>query len=191
MLDAIENFMVRRWVCHIPTHTLNEMFPALYAQAAEHSDFAAGVKLSLASKSYPRDAEFRDRLVNARLYSAGEGAQKTKLLLCRVEESFHHREAVDPAALTVEHVMPQTLTAWWRDHLGDSADDVSSTRMPNGSRNTTARHPLQSVSPRHFLSSALLSPGRICIEAARARNSGTHLSFSSSVVRFGSFSTNT
>jgi hypothetical protein len=36
-----------------------------------------------------------------------------------LESSFGSKESVPFDGLTVEHVMPQTLTEWWEHHLGD------------------------------------------------------------------------
>lgn len=122
ILDTLENFMVRRWVCSVPSYGLNKLFPPLYSQAKPHESLAAGVKDVLSGKNYPRDDEFRDRLVTTRLYAPGERAAKTKLILERLENHAAHREPVPSDKLTVEHVMPQALTDAWRDHLGDDAD---------------------------------------------------------------------
>jgi hypothetical protein len=40
-------------------------------------------------------------------------------LLEELEESFAHKEPVDPTTATIEHIMPQTLTDDWREMLGD------------------------------------------------------------------------
>ncbi|MGH7134339.1 MAG: DUF262 domain-containing protein, partial [Pirellulales bacterium] len=124
ILDVLENFMVRRWVCSVPTYGLNKIFPPLYAQAQRHQSLLEGVKAVLSGKNYPRDGEFRDRLVTTRLYASGERAAKTKLILERLERHAAHREPVPSDKLTVEHVMPQTLTDAWRAHLGDDAEAV-------------------------------------------------------------------
>ncbi|HQU44223.1 MAG TPA: DUF262 domain-containing protein, partial [Pirellulales bacterium] len=108
VLDVLENFMIRRWVCSVPTYGLNKVFPPLYAQAKRHDSSLDGVKAVLSGKNYPRDDEFRDRLVRTRLYASGERAAKTKLILERLESRAAHREPVPSDKLTVEHVMPQT-----------------------------------------------------------------------------------
>lgn len=122
ILDTLENFMIRRWVCSVPSYGLNKLFPPLYAQARRQSSLIEGIKDVLSGKNYPRDDEFRDRLVTTRLYASGERAAKTKLILERLENQAAHREPVPSDKLTVEHVMPQTLTDAWREHLGDDAD---------------------------------------------------------------------
>jgi len=118
VMEVIENFMIRRLVCRVPTNQLNKIFPALYAQASEADSLVEGLKESLRTKNYPRDTEFRERFVSSRLYTSGDRA-KTKLILERLESSFGNKEAVPYDNLSVEHVMPQMLTDWWRQHLGE------------------------------------------------------------------------
>jgi hypothetical protein len=38
--------------------------------------------------------------------------------MASLELSFEHPERVDISNLTVEHVMPETLTDWWKNELG-------------------------------------------------------------------------
>jgi alkylated DNA nucleotide flippase Atl1 len=47
------------------------------------------------------------------------------LVLERLEQSFQHPEPVDfkRAELTIEHILPQTLTAEWREHLTELGQD--------------------------------------------------------------------
>src|SRR5690606_26339463 len=53
-------------------------------------------------------------------YGAGHRQVKTKLILETIEESYSHKEQVSFENLTIEHIMPQTLTEWWQNHLGDN-----------------------------------------------------------------------
>src|SRR6185437_8498494 len=63
ILDILENFIVRRFVCGIPTYGLNKIFAPLYEQAtrAGEGDLAAGLRkaLSANSRAYPKDDDFR------------------------------------------------------------------------------------------------------------------------------------
>lgn len=124
VLDLLENFMIRRWVCAIPTHGLNKIFPPLYGQAKDHEDFIDGLKETLSTKNYPHNTEFRSSIISNKLYGQAERVTKTKLILERIEQSFEHREPVDTESLTIEHIMPQTLSDWWQRHLGDNWRDV-------------------------------------------------------------------
>ncbi|MGI8509465.1 MAG: DUF262 domain-containing protein [Gemmatimonadaceae bacterium] len=120
ILAVIENFMIRRFVCNIPTMGLNRMFAALYSQVSQRSGpgFVANLRGVLQARGYPKDDEFRQQLISAKLYGVGERATKTRLILETMERSFGHKEQVPFGNLSIEHVMPQTLTEWWQHHLG-------------------------------------------------------------------------
>lgn len=122
ILDALENFMIRRFVCGVPTYGLNKVFPPLFAASQRNPSLVEGVKAQLATKNYPRDAEFVARFPSAKLYAPGERQIRTKLILELLERSFGHKEPVPFAKLTVEHVMPQSLSSWWKEHLGEESE---------------------------------------------------------------------
>jgi uncharacterized protein with ParB-like and HNH nuclease domain len=120
VLSTLENFMIRRFICNIPTNQLNKIFPPLYLQVQERTSgsFADGLRKILQSKDYPKDSEFKARLSDARLYGSTDRISKAKLILETIEEAYNHKEAVDFQRLTVEHIMPQTLTDSWKNQLG-------------------------------------------------------------------------
>lgn len=124
ILGVLENFMIRRFVCGVPTYGLNKVFPPLYAAARVKPSLSEGVKAQLAGKSYPRDPEFRERFQSSKLYASGERQIRTKLILELIERSFGHKEQVPFGNLSIEHVMPQTVTDWWKDHLGPEWETV-------------------------------------------------------------------
>jgi len=126
ILDALENFLIRRYVCGVMRAPLNKEMPLLYrrATAASGRNLVKGVQLVLASSDYPSDDEFETNLCEISLYGRGDKRDKSKLILERLELSFGHKEQVPLEELTVEHVMPQTLTEWWEDHLGEDYDET-------------------------------------------------------------------
>jgi hypothetical protein len=119
VLDVVETYVVRRFVCGLPTHGLNKVFTPLFHQVQKQPEVVEGTKTVLAERACPRDDEFRERLDNAKLYGGGERRSKTLIILGRLETALGHKERVDTSVLTIEHVMPQTLTDWWKDHLGE------------------------------------------------------------------------
>lgn len=150
LLDLVENFVIRRFVCGIPTYGLNKIFAVLYEQARQETDFTGRVKRGLASspRAYPRDTDFRDRLSSARLYGGGERREKTKLMLERLEAALGHKESVSGALLTIEHVMPQTLTEEWKAHLGaDWEEDHEQFLHTLGNLTLTSYNPELSNAP--------------------------------------------
>jgi len=121
-LKTIENFLIRRFICGIPTNQLNKIFPPVIPQLENKykiEEFHLGLKEILQSKGYPKNQEFRSRLAENRMYGAGDRNNKTRLILETIESSYGHKENVDVSKLSIEHVMPQTLSEWWQDHLGD------------------------------------------------------------------------
>ena len=126
VFKTLENFVVRRFVCNIATKYLSTIFPALYQQAKSHSaaNFNRALCLTLQTKGYPRDKEFSLRLVDGKLYGSGDRALKTKLILETFESSYGHKEGVSLSDLTLEHLMPQTLTESWKNALGKDWQEV-------------------------------------------------------------------
>ena len=121
ILQTVENYMIRRFVCNIPTSQLNKIFPMLYQQAQlkTGASLTDRVRSVLQSRGYPKDNEFRALLINSKLYGAGERLTKTKLILETLESTCQHKEQPAFGNLTIEHIMPQTLTEWWQNQLGD------------------------------------------------------------------------
>ncbi|MBC1268263.1 HNH endonuclease, partial [Trichormus variabilis FSR] len=123
ILKIIENFLIRRFICNVQTRGLNRIFALLYSEVSKRSslasdDFIKRLKLSLQSRNYPKDAEFKARLIDVKLYG-GNRSEKTKLILESIEESFKHKEKVSFDELSIEHIMPQTLNEWWQKSLGE------------------------------------------------------------------------
>ncbi len=121
VIKVIENYVVRRFVCNKPTNQLNKIFPGLFNQIRReaHSSILAGVKAILTGRGYPKDIEFRKDLLERTLYGSGDRQTKIRFLLERIERRLAGKEPPRFESITVEHVMPQTLTEDWRDHLGE------------------------------------------------------------------------
>ena len=125
MLQTLENYLIRRFVCGYATNQLNKIFPGVYALILRNRDgMVEGIKQALQSKGYPKDAEVTQRFKDAKLYGSGDRLTKTKLILETLERKYGHKEQVSSTNLTVEHIMPQTLTTWWQKHLGTDWQDT-------------------------------------------------------------------
>ncbi|MBI4568221.1 MAG: DUF262 domain-containing protein [Planctomycetes bacterium] len=148
ILDIIENFIVRRYVCGEKRAELNEIFTALYRKADLFTPLSEGVKEVLGSRNYPGDEEFASELKRRKLYGAGEARQRAKLILEMLESSQAGAERVALTDLQIEHVMPQTLNDWWREHLGDEAEETHGTLLHTiGNLTLTGYNPALSNSP--------------------------------------------
>lgn len=72
------------------------------------------------NQRFPNNDEFKDRLITIDFYNKFK--KKTKCFLERLE-NFDTKEPVDTKGLTIEHIMPQTLTEWERD-LGENFQEI-------------------------------------------------------------------
>lgn len=123
ILKVIENYILRRFVCNVQTRGLNRIFATLYGQISKEINLASAsflerLKLALQNQDYPEDQLFKNRLMDVQLYS-GNRSKKARLILESLEEYFEHKEQVSFDNLTIEHIMPQTLNDWWKNHLGE------------------------------------------------------------------------
>jgi len=126
ILKILENYLIRRFVCNVASNQLNKIFPSIYPIIiAKYPDnIIEGFKAVLQNKGYPKDNEFSLRFKDTKFYGGGDRVVKTKLILETIEESFAHKETVQFENLTVEHVMPQTLSEWWQTHLEDDWEET-------------------------------------------------------------------
>ena len=126
ILKTLENYLIRRFVCNIATNQLNKIFPSVYPliQSKYSHSTVEGFKTILQSKGYPKDNEFFLRFRETKFYGGGDRVVKTKLILETIENNYNHKEEVSFENLTIEHIMPQTLSEWWQEHLGEEWDDT-------------------------------------------------------------------
>lgn len=126
ILKTLENYLIRRFVCNVATNQLNKIFPAVYPSIiSKHPDnIVEGFKTVLQGRGYPKDNEFFSRFKETKFYGGGDRVVKTKLILETLEEQFAHKEEVSFDNLSVEHIMPQTLTDWWQTELGNTWEET-------------------------------------------------------------------
>lgn len=129
-LLTLESYFVRRIVVGRATAGLNRsLLQAVSAVAdANAVDLALRDYLSRGRRHFAPDAQIRAAVGVVPFYWQGRASQK-KLILQWLEESHESKEAVDPSKLTIEHVLPQTLTEAVRQEfaagLTDGADPTT------------------------------------------------------------------
>lgn len=120
VIAYVESFLVRRQLAGIPTNALNRLFVQFVATLPQDEGFPHALRqeLSRPRRYWPSDELLRDSIRTRAFYLSGRGPQR-KIILERLEESYGHRELIDfeNSELTIEHVMPQTLSDEWRAHL--------------------------------------------------------------------------
>ena len=116
----VESFLVRRQLARIPTNALNRLFIQLIDHLPQGEGFADALHYELSRDRlyWPSDDWLLKALRTQPFFHIGRWQQR-KLILERLEESFEHPEKIDFAEseLQIEHILPQTLTDEWRQHL--------------------------------------------------------------------------
>jgi alkylated DNA nucleotide flippase Atl1 len=125
-VGIIESFLVRRQLARIPTNALNRLFVQLIGNLPESPEFVDALhrELSRERLDWPDDERLREAAKTQPLFRIGRRHQR-KMILERLERSFGHPEPVDldGSALQIEHIMPQTLSPEWREHLENLGQD--------------------------------------------------------------------
>jgi len=78
--------------------------------------------LSGRRRYFGTDAKVREAAHTVPFYWQGRAAQR-KLILQWIEDSYGSKEHIDPATLTIEHVLPQTLSDLVRQEFGATLPD--------------------------------------------------------------------
>lgn len=120
ILEMIENMLVRRFISNYQSQGLNRELPKLHREIQQRfgGNYLLGLPSLLQQRGYPSDGEVRSWVLSKPIYGAGSRLELTKAILSRIEAFLAKKEVVDLDKMTIEHVMPQTLTSWWKEHLG-------------------------------------------------------------------------
>ncbi len=132
ILSVLETLLLRRFFCGEPSNALTKYFPILYQQAQNSKgiSFSEAVKKLLAEKYLPTDLEFKEALTKREMYKAAHNS-KTTLLLAGIDQSLGKKDKIDYRECTIEHIMPQKLSEWWKTHLGSDCEDTHKTLVHN------------------------------------------------------------
>ena len=135
ILEIIVTFIFRRLICEVPTNSLNKIFMTMGREIKKHIDYKKQYvdifKYILThkrlSQRMPEDDEFSLKIIQKDIYNF---KSKNKLFLLEQLENFNNKERVDIEGLietndlSIEHIMPQTLTSKWRESLGDNFAEI-------------------------------------------------------------------
>lgn len=139
IVEILESYLLRRTICSMWGNALNKIFANAYGElkrlrTAEqpYSDILIYLlrRRDDSSGRFPDDEEFREELLTRNIYRL-RSANRTYLFECL--ENLDSKDTRDIAGrlesgeLSIEHVMPQTLTKTWKDQLGPNADEVHQT----------------------------------------------------------------
>jgi uncharacterized protein with ParB-like and HNH nuclease domain len=124
-LNDLVSFVLRRSICGESTRAYGKWF--VEAITMIHSNPRADLQAYWLDRRWPDDAAVLERLPGFELYR--RESTKARVILERLEESFGHRERVNLSTLTIEHVMPQSITnnkngKAWKEMLGEEWEQI-------------------------------------------------------------------
>lgn len=136
-LKVIRDYVVRRFICDIPTNSLNKTFMTLNSEIKKHDNYknsyAEICKYILLKKDtyqrLPDDTEFMDKFVYFDIYNK---TAKNRIYILSQLENYENKERVDldklleEKVVSIEHIMPQTLSDPWKEELGQDWEAVHS-----------------------------------------------------------------
>lgn len=132
ILQILETYLVRRIICAVPTNALNKIFMTLHKDVQRQEGNDAGylekLKYILLSKQgsgrFPTDREVSENLENRNLYQDMKVSYLLYLLECLENQDNYEvidlQKLISEGLLSIEHVMPQTLSEKWITDLGGS-----------------------------------------------------------------------
>lgn len=144
VFDLIEAYWARRIICNYPTNAMNKAFATMHhdvlrlrreqeAKGIEPSQYSEVLKYVLLKRqgtgALPSDAEVSEEFKKRQIYRI---PQSYRNFLFERMENCDNAEGkwenivphIKDGSYTIEHIMPQTLTATWRQHLGEDAERI-------------------------------------------------------------------
>ena len=120
IIRLVESYVFRRWVCDIPTNSLNKTFAAFSRDVKDvkkdqyKESVEAFFSLLTSYRRFPKDDEFFREIKTKELYPHRSSYWLRKL------ENHNRKEQVNVNEYTVEHILPQNkkLSSKWREALG-------------------------------------------------------------------------
>jgi len=126
VLKVLISYIFRREICAYPTNALNKIFANLIAEVAQSDESSYSEKVlsilikKFSSSTFPRNEEFANCFIQKDIYKSKVG----KYLLCQLEEHFSKEKVSISGDITIEHIMPQTLSPQWQIDLGKKSKEL-------------------------------------------------------------------
>ena len=140
VIDVIEAYWARRIICNLPSNALNKVFATLHRDVLNHINKVGNdnspsyievltyVLLKKGRSSvFPTDEEVAGDFISRQVYKMP--ANQRMFILERMEnrDNKERHDVVKELTeknITIEHIMPQTLSNEWKTALGDDCERI-------------------------------------------------------------------
>jgi uncharacterized protein with ParB-like and HNH nuclease domain len=133
ILSILESYFVRRFFTENSTRVLGKLFDGLYKEvlSKDPNNIVDSLKLVLkeytTSKIFPIDDDFKVAITSTKIYKSAN-IDRVKFILEKLEDyvvsKTKEEVTVNSSGLTIEHIMPQTLSSEWKQGLGDEYNAI-------------------------------------------------------------------
>ena len=149
-MKVLISYIYRRQVCGYQTNALNKIFANLINELEESKENSYIDKVwtiiikKTSTGTFPKNNEFHMEFIQKDLYKS----KIDKYTLCSLE-SYSSKEKVEITNdITIEHIMPQTLSPQWQISLGEKYEEIHQQYLHTiGNLTITAYNPNLSNKP--------------------------------------------
>ena len=129
-LHLIENYVLRRLICSKPTNALNKICISLIKKVTSFFDkkkdinnivdYISNILIDLKGNGeFPDDMNAENSIIEKDVYKN----ILAKFILTKLE-LLNSKEKIDVENITIEHIMPRTLTDSWKKLIGDNYKEI-------------------------------------------------------------------
>ena len=127
VIKTLLSYQYRRLLCKYSTNALNSTYAILPKEIGEATDIPTKLLEILVGKTrsqiFPRNDEFRASFVTFDVYTS----KLARYTLAMLENQLNSTEKVELSEqITIEHIMPQTLSTVWKADLGKDFESIHS-----------------------------------------------------------------
>lgn len=140
VLDVIEAYWVRRIICNLPSNALNKVFATLHRDVLNYVDKSSGYSTNSyidvltyvllkkgGSSVFPSDDEVKGDFKTRQVYKMPVNSRMFILERMENQDNNERHDVVKELTekdITIEHIMPQTLSSKWKATLGDDWERI-------------------------------------------------------------------
>lgn len=140
VLDVIETYWVRRIICNLPSNALNKVFATLHRDVLNYVDKSSGYSTNSyidvltyvllkkgGSSVFPSDDEVKGDFKTRQVYKMPVNSRMFILERMENQDNNERHDVVKELTeknITIEHIMPQTLSSKWKATLGDDWERI-------------------------------------------------------------------
>lgn len=132
IIDLIESFVFRRFICDVPTNAMNKIFMSLYKQI-DKNNYIESLEKHLcnlrSAQRFPKNDEVISKLKEKNIYESIN--QKRKMYLFEKLEQGLGKTFINfsQTTYTIEHIFPQKPVKEWKKELNQKDYDIMQEKL--------------------------------------------------------------